>query len=64
MMLATKGLRVALATTHIPLSKVSQHIQADSLEQTIKIIHNSLQGYGIVKPHIVVCGTLPVKLSP
>ena len=59
MMLATEGLRVALATTHIPLSKVSQHIQADSLEQTIRIIHNSLQGYGIVKPHIVVCGLNP-----
>jgi 4-hydroxythreonine-4-phosphate dehydrogenase len=59
MMLATKGLRVALATTHIPLSKVSQHIQADSLEQTIRIIHNSLQGYGIVNPHIVVCGLNP-----
>ena len=50
MMLATEGLRVALATTHIPLSSVSQHIQVDSLKQTIKIIHNSLQGFGLVKP--------------
>ncbi len=59
MMLATEGLRVALATTHIPLSSVSQHIQVDSLKQTIKIIHNSLQGFGLVKPHIVVCGLNP-----
>jgi len=59
MMLATEGLRVALATTHIPLSSVPQNIQADSLEQTIKIIHNDLQGYGVVNPHIVVCGLNP-----
>jgi 4-hydroxythreonine-4-phosphate dehydrogenase len=59
MVLATEGLRVALATTHIPLSSVAQHIQADSLEQTIRIIHNSLQGYGIADPHIVVCGLNP-----
>jgi len=59
MVLATEGLRVALATTHIPLSSVAQHIQADSLEQTIRIIHNSLQGYGITDPHIVVCGLNP-----
>ena len=59
MVLATEGLRVALATTHIPLSKVAQHIQADSLEQTIRIIHNSFQGYGIASPRIVVCGLNP-----
>ncbi len=59
MMLATEGLRVALATTHIPLSSVSQHIQTDSLKQTIKIIHTTLQGYGIENPHIVVCGLNP-----
>ncbi len=59
MMLATKGLSVALATTHIPLSKVAQHIQTDSLKQTIMIIHAALQSYGIENPHIVVCGLNP-----
>jgi len=59
MVLATEGLRVALATTHIPLSSVARHIQADSLKQTIGIIHHALQGYGIVNPHIVVCGLNP-----
>jgi 4-hydroxythreonine-4-phosphate dehydrogenase len=55
MMLATKGLRVALATTHIPLSQVPQHIHANSLEETLRIIHNALQSYGIQNPKIVVC---------
>ncbi|MCS5586223.1 MAG: 4-hydroxythreonine-4-phosphate dehydrogenase PdxA [Gammaproteobacteria bacterium] len=59
MVLATEGLRVALATTHIPLSSVAQHIQADSLKQTISIIHYALQGYGIANPHIIVCGLNP-----
>jgi 4-hydroxythreonine-4-phosphate dehydrogenase len=59
MMLATKGLRVALATTHIPLSQVPQHIHANSLEETLRIIHNALQSYGIQNPKIVVCGLNP-----
>lgn len=59
MMLATEGLRVALATTHIPLNQVPQHIQADSLEQTLGIIHQSLRGYGLQNPKIVVCGLNP-----
>ncbi|HIM58484.1 MAG TPA: 4-hydroxythreonine-4-phosphate dehydrogenase PdxA [Gammaproteobacteria bacterium] len=59
MMLATEGLRVALATTHIPLSSVAQHIKADSLEQTLNIINTALQDQGITNPHIVVCGLNP-----
>ncbi|NYT26615.1 4-hydroxythreonine-4-phosphate dehydrogenase PdxA [Candidatus Thiodubiliella endoseptemdiera] len=59
MMLATEGLRVALATTHIPLSQVSKNIQTDSLTQTLHIIHYSLQGYGLQNPKIVVCGLNP-----
>ncbi len=59
MMLATKGLRVALATTHIPLSQVPQQIQSDRLEQTLRIVHQSLQSYGLQNPRIVVCGLNP-----
>jgi 4-hydroxythreonine-4-phosphate dehydrogenase len=59
MMLATKGLRVALATTHLPLSEVPKHIKKDSLEDTIKIIHNSLLLMGIGRPNIVICGLNP-----
>lgn len=59
MLLVTEGLRVALATTHLPLSQVSKHIQADSLEKTLNIIHHSLQCYGVQNPKIVVCGLNP-----
>ena len=59
MMLASGGLRVALATTHLPLSQVAQHIQADSLEKTIDIVHKSLLSIGIKQPNIVVCGLNP-----
>lgn len=59
MMLATKGLCVALATTHLPLSQVAQHIQAKSLEKTIDIVHQSFVSIGIKQPNIVVCGLNP-----
>ncbi|MBA5248266.1 MAG: 4-hydroxythreonine-4-phosphate dehydrogenase PdxA [Gammaproteobacteria bacterium] len=59
MMLATEGLRVALATTHMPLSQVSAHIQTDALTQTLRIVHHSLQDYGVQNPKIVVCGLNP-----
>ncbi|MCH9745835.1 MAG: 4-hydroxythreonine-4-phosphate dehydrogenase PdxA [Proteobacteria bacterium] len=59
MMLATKGLRVALATTHLPLSQVAQNIQTAPLEKTIRIIHKSLESYGINNPRIIVCGLNP-----
>ncbi len=59
MMLATQGLRVALATTHLPLFQVVQNINKESLEKTIRIIHKSLESYGISNPRIVVCGLNP-----
>ena len=59
MMLATQGLRVALATTHLPLSEVPKHIQTASLELTIKIIHKALSSMGIDQPNISVCGLNP-----
>ncbi len=59
MMLATDTLRVALATTHLPLSEVAQHIQPDSLEKTIAIIHHSLTSIGIKQPKIAICGLNP-----
>lgn len=60
MMLATKNLRVALATTHLPLKMVSQAITQDSLNETIKIINNFLVNkVGIKKPKILVCGLNP-----
>lgn len=60
MMLATKGLRVALATTHLPLKDVAAAINATELAQVIRILHRDLrQQFGIVKPRIYVCGLNP-----
>lgn len=60
MMLATEGLRVALATTHLPLSEVSSAITGELLEQVIDILHTDLQlQFGIANPRILVCGLNP-----
>jgi 4-hydroxythreonine-4-phosphate dehydrogenase len=60
MMLATEGLRVALATTHLPLSEVSAAISKQSLTDVIKILHHDLQTkFGITTPTILVCGLNP-----
>jgi 4-hydroxythreonine-4-phosphate dehydrogenase len=60
MMLATSSLRVALVTTHIPLSRVSSYITADRLQRIIRVLHTGLQSrFGIDRPHIKVCGLNP-----
>ena len=60
MMLATEELRVALATTHLPLKDVSEAITRDSLHEVITILHQDLQQkFGIAQPHIFVCGLNP-----
>ena len=60
MMLATHSLRVALATTHLPLSQVSQAINQASLTQVIEILHRDLTKYfAIKKPRILICGLNP-----
>lgn len=60
MMLATKGLRVALATTHLPLSEVPAAISPLLLTEIITILHAELtKKYAIVQPNIYVCGLNP-----
>jgi 4-hydroxythreonine-4-phosphate dehydrogenase len=59
MLLATDTLKVALATTHLPLSQVSKNITQDSLTQVIEIIDHDFRYFGINKPHILVCGLNP-----
>jgi len=60
MMLATEGLRVALATTHLPLKDVSSAITAQSLTTVIKALHADLQTkFAIPNPRILVCGLNP-----
>ena len=60
MMLATEGLRVALATTHLPLSQVPAAITGKLLNDLITILHTDLKTrFGIVEPQILVCGLNP-----
>ncbi len=60
MMLATEGLRVALATTHLPLAAVPAAITRESLTRIIQILDADLRAkFGIAKPRIVVCGLNP-----
>ena len=53
-------LRVALATTHLPLSQVAEHIDFDSLSRTIDILAHDLQSkFGIAQPRILLTGLNP-----
>ncbi|EEP89917.1 4-hydroxythreonine-4-phosphate dehydrogenase [Yersinia kristensenii ATCC 33638] len=60
MMLATEELRVALATTHLPLLAVPGAITQASLHEVITILDNDLRTkFGISQPQIYVCGLNP-----
>jgi 4-hydroxythreonine-4-phosphate dehydrogenase len=60
MLLTTPGLRVALATTHLPLAAVPGAITAPRLEHSIRVLAAGLQeSFGIVRPHILVCALNP-----
>jgi 4-hydroxythreonine-4-phosphate dehydrogenase len=60
MMLATPGLRVALATTHLPLSEVSDAITEESLTAVIQMLDRDLRRrFSISHPNILVCGLNP-----
>jgi 4-hydroxythreonine-4-phosphate dehydrogenase len=63
MMLAGTGarpLRVALATTHLPLKDVSAALTIDGLVDTLRIIdHDLRQHFGVPQPRILVTGLNP-----
>lgn len=60
MMLEGGGLRVALATTHLPLSAVPAAITREGLLRTLRILHGDLvRRYGIPRPRILVAGLNP-----
>ena len=60
MMLATKTLRVALATTHLPLRDVADAITKQRLHQVIDIlIHDLKTKFKIEHPRVLVCGLNP-----
>jgi 4-hydroxythreonine-4-phosphate dehydrogenase len=60
MMLATTGLRVALVTTHLPLTAVPGAITKVLLADVISILHQDLKlKFGVKNPRILVCGLNP-----
>ena len=60
MMLTADTLRVALATTHLPLKDVPTAITATNLEEVITILHRDLvERFDIADPVILVCGLNP-----
>ena len=60
MMLVAGSLRVALATTHLPLSAVSKAITATLLEQVLRVLDHDLRArFKIRAPRILVCGLNP-----
>jgi len=60
MLLVAPGLRVALATTHLPLRAVPEAITELRLERILRILVNGLrQDFGIAKPRVLVCGLNP-----
>lgn len=60
MMLAAGEFRVALATTHLPLSEVSAAITHEQLIETLNILHSNLhRNFGLAAPRITVLGLNP-----
>jgi len=60
MMLACPGLRVALATIHLPLAAVPSAITRERLTTVLEVLHTDLkQKFGIADPRILVCGLNP-----
>jgi len=60
MLLAAGDFRVALATTHLPLSQVPAALTEQSIERVLHVLHRELQSrFGISEPTILVCGLNP-----
>lgn len=57
---ARQWMRVALATTHLPLGAVPAAIKPDELETVIRILHDDLRDkFGLLAPRILVAGLNP-----
>jgi 4-hydroxythreonine-4-phosphate dehydrogenase len=60
MLLAADELRVALATTHLPLGEVPHKLTTEGIAAIIRILHDDLKAkFGIGEPGIIVCGLNP-----
>jgi 4-hydroxythreonine-4-phosphate dehydrogenase len=60
MLLASRGLRVALATTHLPLRAVPDALSRDRLERLVEIVDADLRAkFGIDAPRLLMLGLNP-----
>ncbi|MDG2376987.1 MAG: 4-hydroxythreonine-4-phosphate dehydrogenase PdxA, partial [Woeseiaceae bacterium] len=60
MLLIADELRVALATTHLPLKDVPAALSTDGIVRVIEVLHNDLvRKFRIERPDIAVCGLNP-----
>jgi 4-hydroxythreonine-4-phosphate dehydrogenase len=60
MLLVAGGLRVALVSTHMPLSKVPSFLTQERIISVIRVLHADLQQkFDIAEPRILVCGLNP-----
>lgn len=60
MMLLADKLRVALATTHLPIASVSGALTRERIEQVLRILDHDLRArFNIRAPRILVCGLNP-----
>lgn len=60
MLLAAPGLRVALVTTHMPLSQVSSRLTRDDLTAVIRILDQDVRNrFAVPNPRLLVTGLNP-----
>ncbi len=60
MMLVAGSLRVALATTHLPLRDVAHHLTREGLERVLRVLLKDLRArFGIASPRVLVAGLNP-----
>jgi len=60
MMMVNEDLRVAMATNHLPIQRVAEHLSQEKLLKKIQLLHESLRvDFAISKPKIAVLGLNP-----
>jgi 4-hydroxythreonine-4-phosphate dehydrogenase len=59
MMLSSKELSVVVATTHVAIRDVPKRLNKIKLTRLFRLIHRSLEKFGVQKPRLAVCGLNP-----
>ncbi len=60
MLLVAGDLRIALASTHMPLREVPDYLSRDCIREVLQVLHSDLRKrFRLVDPEIVVCGLNP-----